>query len=222
MLAIGRDFDLRADDSGGIVVNTDKGRLRDPLSLATPSLHGPHQRRNAALAALALHQALPDLDMHKAGAGSAKAIWPGRLQHLESGSLTQLVPHQPLWLDGAHNAHGASALAAALPSLSDAASWHFITGALNTRPPEEFLDKIAPLAASLYCVAIPEQPASLTAEVLAKTATPLCNAARPAASVAAALSAIATMDDSRHLPIMICGSLYLAGHVLTVNGTLPD
>ena len=222
VLAIGRDFDWRADDSDGIVVASEKGRLRDPLWLATPSLHGPHQRQNAALAALALRHALPDLDTHKAGTGSAKAIWPGRLQQLESGSLTQLLPHQPLWLDGAHNAHGATALAAALPSLSDAASWHFITGAMNTRPPEEFLDKIAPLAASLYCVAIPDQPASLTAEALAMTATPSCNAARPAASVAAALSAIATMEDRRHLPIMICGSLYLAGHVLTVNGTLPD
>ena len=160
--------------------------------------------------------------MDLAGTGSAYASWPGRLQRLDDGSLTRLVPHQALWVDGAHNAHGAAALAAALPTLSEADRWHFITGALNTRPAEEFLEKIVPLAASLHCVSIPDQPASLSAEALTNAAAPYFEKVRPAASVAAALSAIATMEGAGRRPVMICGSLYLAGYILAENGTLPD
>jgi dihydrofolate synthase/folylpolyglutamate synthase len=71
-------------------------------------------------------------------------------------------------------------------------------------------------------VAIPDQPASLTAHELVKAATPLFSAAQPAASIGAALSAIASADETDNAPVMICGSLYLAGHVLAANGTLPE
>ena len=224
--AMGREFDFHEDQTGGLQLTLESAPMHQPLrqrvQLSAPSLKGAHQQQNAALAAAALHYALPLLDMDLAGAGSAYAIWPGRLQRLDDGSLTRLIPHQALWVDGAHNAHGAAALAAALPTLSDADRWHFITGALNTRPAEEFLEKIAPLAASLHCVSIPDQAASLSAEALTSAAAPFFDKVRPAASVAAALSAIATMDAAGTRPVMICGSLYLAGHILAENGTLPD
>ena len=224
--AMGREFDFHEDRSGALVLTLESSPLSHPvrqsIQLSAPSLKGAHQQQNAALAAAALHHALPLLDMVLAGTGSAYASWPGRLQRLDDGSLTQLVPQQALWVDGAHNAHGAAALAAALPTLSEADRWHFVTGALNTRPAEEFLEKIAPLAASLHCVSIPDQPASLSAEALASAATPFFEKVRPAASVAAALSAIATMEGAGRRPIMICGSLYLAGYILAENDTLPN
>ena len=224
--AMGREFDFHEDRSGALVLTLESSPLSHPvrqsIQLSAPSLKGAHQQQNAALAAAALHHALPLLDMDLAGTGSAYASWPGRLQRLDDGSLTQLVPQQALWVDGAHNAHGAAALAAALPTLSEADRWHFVTGALNTRPAEEFLEKIAPLAASLHCVSIPDQPASLSAEALASAATPFFEKVRPAASVAAALSAIATMEGAGRRPIMICGSLYLAGYILAENDTLPN
>ena len=232
--AMGREFDFHEGQSGALELTLERAPLHEPLrhparqairqsvQLSAPSLKGAHQQQNAALAAAALHYALPLLDMDLAGTGSAYASWPGRLQRLDDGSLTRLVPQQALWVDGAHNAHGAAALAAALPTLSEADRWHFITGALNTRPAEEFLEKIAPLAASLHCVSIPDQPASLSAEALTSAAAPFFEKVRPAASVAAALSAIATMEGAGRRPVMICGSLYLAGYILAENGTLPD
>ena len=57
--------------------------------------------------------------------------------------------------------------------------WHFICGALDTRPPAEFLSRIAPHAASIRCVAIPDQPASLPAETLAEGGEPVPGRARP-------------------------------------------
>ena len=224
--AMGREFDFHEDRSGALVLTLENAHLRQTvrqsIHLSAPSLKGAHQQQNAALAAAALHHALPSLDMDLARAGSACANWPGRLQRLDDGSLTRLVPQQALWVDGAHNAHGAAALAAALPTLSDADKWHFITGALNTRPAEEFLEKIAPLSASLHCVSIPDQAASLSAEALTNAAAPFFEKVRPSESVAAALSAIATIEGASRRPVMICGSLYLAGYILAENGTLPD
>ena len=42
-------------------------------------------------------------------AGITTAIWPGRIQRLDDGKLTALAPNCEIWVDGAHNAHGAQA-----------------------------------------------------------------------------------------------------------------
>ena len=214
--ALGRDIGWRPDPDGGIELDTGMQELRLPA----PSLHGPHQQANMALAVAALVTVMPDLPAAALVAGVTKASWPGRLQMLPDGLLGQLAS-RPVWVDGAHNAHGADALAVALPALDDR-KWHFICGALDTRPADEFLQHIAPLAASIHCVAIPDQPASLPAGDLAQAARKSFPAARIGSSVAGALQALAAGPDDAGLPVMICGSLYLAGHVLAENGSLPD
>ena len=214
--ALGRDIGWRPDPDGGIELDTGMQELRLPA----PSLHGPHQQANMALAVAALVTVMPDLPAAALVAGVTKASWPGRLQMLPDGLLGQFAG-RPVWVDGAHNAHGADALAVALPALDDR-KWHFICGALDTRPADEFLQHIAPLAASIHCVAIPDQPASLPAGDLAQAARKSFPAARIGSSVAGALQALAAGPDDAGLPVMICGSLYLAGHVLAENGSLPD
>ena len=214
--AIGRDIRWTPQSDSGIMLDTGARRI----GLPKPSLHGPHQQANMALAAAALVTVMPDLSDRDLAVGVEQASWPGRLQALSTGVLCQLAG-RPVWLDGAHNAHGADALAAALPAI-DNRKWHFICGALDTRPADEFLNRIAPLAASLTCVEIPDQPASLTASALAEAARRSFASARIAESVSGALQALADGPDDGGLPVMICGSLYLAGHVLAQNGSLPD
>ena len=190
------------------------------ITLPAPALRGSHQQANAALAAAALTTVFPKIGEDALATGVRRAVWPGRLHPLATGSLTRLLD-APVWIDGAHNAHGAAALAAALAGI-DSGNWHFICGALDTRPASDFLAQIAPLAASIHCVTIPDQPASLSAERLAAEAGKLHAGARAAASVAGALQAIDSGSGEAGRPVMICGSLYLAGHVLAANGTLPD
>ena len=213
---MGTDIGWTPLDDGGVAIELDGG----VVTLPAPALRGAHQQANAALATAALTAAMPDTPADALARGVARTVWPGRLHRLADGSLTSLLD-QPVWIDGAHNAHGAAALAAALPSI-DKGNWHFICGALNTRPASEFLSRIAPLAESIHCVTIPDQPASLTAETLAAEAATLHTGARAASSVAGALQAIASGSVGADRPVMICGSLYLAGHVLAANGTLPD
>ncbi|MGB1826077.1 MAG: bifunctional folylpolyglutamate synthase/dihydrofolate synthase, partial [Candidatus Puniceispirillaceae bacterium] len=213
---MGTDIGWTPLDDGGVAIELDGG----VVTLPAPALRGAHQQANAALATAALTAAMPNTPADALARGVARTVWPGRLHRLADGSLTSLLD-QPVWIDGAHNAHGAAALAAALPSI-DKGNWHFICGALNTRPASEFLSRIAPLAESIHCVTIPDQPASLTAETLAAEAATLHTGARAASSVAGALQAIASGSVGADRPVMICGSLYLAGHVLAANGTLPD
>lgn len=217
---MGHDINWSASDDGGISIALDHGQVRLPA----PALRGAHQQANAALAAAALTTAMPRIGTKALADGVARAVWPGRLQRLPEGKLTQLLD-QPVWIDGAHNAHGAAALAAALPRLYPGdvpVKWHFICGALDTRPAAEFLRQIASQAASIQCVTIPDQPASLSAEALARDADTVFAGARPAPSVTGALQAIGDGSATPDGPVMICGSLYLAGHVLAANGTLPD
>ncbi|MGB0690289.1 MAG: glutamate ligase domain-containing protein, partial [Candidatus Puniceispirillum sp.] len=148
-------------------------------------------------------------------AGLGNTIWPGRIQKLDKGDLTALIPEQSIWLDGAHNAHGALALVTALPDIHDG-KWTVICGALNTRDPAEFLAPISGIAGQIHALTIPDQPASLTASELAVTATSMGLAASPASSIQDAL-----IKADKSQPVIICGSLYLAGHILTENKTLP-
>ena len=214
--ALDREIPWKARPDGGITVDTDASRLTMPA----PSLRGAHQQANAALALVALRNVHSDLSNDDLASGLSRTQWPGRLQELPSGPLRNITAGK-VWVDGAHNAHGAAALAAALPLL-DEGPWHFICGALDTRPPAEFLSRIAPLAASIRCVAIPDQPASLPAETLADAARDLFPGARVASSVAGALQSLVDAQDDDGRPVMICGSLYLAGHVLASNGSYPE
>ncbi len=220
VMSLVRDIGWTPNQDGGIDIDIDTDAGTRRIQLPAPSLHGPHQQANMALGVAALASVMPDLSDDVLAAGVRTAIWPGRLQILPTGQLSQLVD-RPVWIDGAHNAHGADALAAALPGIDDR-KWHFICGALDTRPADEFLQRIAPLAASLQCVAIPGQPASLSATDLAQAARHSFPAAQIASSVTGALQQLADGPEDSGLPVMICGSLYLAGHVLARNASLPD
>ena len=88
---------------------------------------------------------------------------------------------------------------------------------LDTKAAGGFLAPLAPLAHSLKAVCIPGEAASLSAAAAADLARREGFDAAPAESVMAALGAIVAQAQ-RPGRILICGSLYLAGHVLGENG----
>jgi dihydrofolate synthase/folylpolyglutamate synthase len=218
---IGHDFHLAETDDGGIQLSC----AGEDFFLPAPGLRGAHQLDNAGLAAaclfdLAAKNRLPSHGQSQAAnafaSGIKSAVWPGRVQPLTNGRLAELWPHRPIWLDGAHNAHGARALAKTLGQIDDG-KWNIICGALNTRDPAEFLAPLAALARSVRCLAIPDQPASISAADM--TAAALAQGL-DAAAATSIITAFHQLDPA--YPIIICGSLYLAGHVLEQNKTLPD
>ena len=213
----GSDFSAYLSDDGSFDFIWQGGGIKMPA----PALQGTHQVQNASLALAAMKIATPDAFTAAAFNGISKAKWPGRIQELRTGKLKDILgAHYPLWLDGAHNAHGAAALVNTLKSLSQQ-KWMVIYGALNTRPPEAFLTQLKPVTSYIHTLEISDQPAALSAQELAAAATRTNIPAMPANSLADALAKIkhtATLET----PVIICGSLYLAGHVLDENQTLPD
>ena len=191
------------------------------VQMPTPALRGDHQIQNAGLALAALKTLTPQLFTEQSFAGLAQTRWPGRIQELKTGHLKAQVNTHPLWLDGAHNAHGANALIDTLKGLNSN-KWIGIFGALNTRPAEAFLAQLQPVITKLYCLTIPDEAAAIPAQALAQTANSLGIAAKAVPNLSAALADSGVSDSPADTPIIICGSLYLAGHVLTQNATLPD
>jgi dihydrofolate synthase/folylpolyglutamate synthase len=183
---------------------------------------GPHQSDNAALAAAAIMLTMPDIPQASIAAGIRSATWPARVQKLDQGKLVALCSKgQSIWLDGAHNRHGAAALAKSLKQIHDG-KWVMIAGALNTRPPADFLNELKPLLEHLITITIPDQEASLTAQHLAETANGLGISATPAQDIRAAIIIARDHSDKGKRPLIMGGSLYLSGYILKENGTLPD
>jgi dihydrofolate synthase/folylpolyglutamate synthase len=215
LLVGGIDWQAAPEDRGLSLAF--KGRTFD---LPQPALPGSHQVVNAATAAVAAMTAtgidVPDTAIAR---GLQEVYWPARLQRLGPGPLVDRLPSgTPVWLDGAHNPAGGEALAATL------ADWQarnprplgLVVGMMQTKDAGAFLAHFAPLTPTLGTVAIPGEATSLPADRLAALAREAGLAATPAASVAAALEAIAKRGGTPR--VVICGSIYLAGSVLVENG----
>jgi dihydrofolate synthase / folylpolyglutamate synthase len=202
-VAIGRGFAV-SDRQGKLYANP-------------PALHGAHQMDNAALAIAMLHQQ-PLLPVRDAAIqrGLASTRWPARMQPLADGPITRLVSGRDVWLDGGHNPDAGAAIARALPP---AGSVDVIIGMLANKDVSGFIAPFASRIRTLRAVPIPGH-AHHAPDVLAAVARQanLQSDAQPAADVAAALAALPGGKN----PILICGSLYLAGEVLRLNRQLPD
>ncbi|MGH6953431.1 MAG: bifunctional folylpolyglutamate synthase/dihydrofolate synthase [Alphaproteobacteria bacterium] len=190
------------------------------LDLPPPALFGAHQIDNAGTAIACLEKlALPQVHARAIARGLATARWPARLQRLFRGPLPRLLPKsQPweLWLDGGHNPGASLALARTLAGWRDR-PLYLVVGMLETKDTRGFLRPLAPLATALWGVPVPNSAASQSAEDIASAASRLGLRAQSAADVAAALGQIlASMPGPGR--VLICGSLYLAGHVLAANG----
>jgi dihydrofolate synthase/folylpolyglutamate synthase len=194
-----------------------EGRRWPALTLPAPGLLGRHQYDNAGTA-LACLDRLDGFALSPAAlARGLEAVeWPARLEHLRRGALAALMPPEwELWLDGGHNPAGGEVLAMMAREWQDR-PLQLVFGMLKTHDATGFLRPLAPVVAGLGAVAVPGEAMSLSAAEAAATARALGIAAQPRADVADALAAAAASAPRGR--VLICGSLYLAGHVLAENG----
>ncbi len=190
-----------ADAAGARLLFEGRDWAIDPALV--PALPGAHQIRNANLAWQMLEaQQLAAISREDFVAAITRVDWPGRLQRLGDGPLTDGIE---TWIDGAHNGNAAAALAR---HLAAAGPMHLVLGILANKDAGEIVGLLAPSALSLTFVPVPghdhHDPSAL-AEQFGGTA---------AASVAQALSRLPA-------PRLIAGSLYLAGAALAANGETP-
>ncbi|UGV28772.1 bifunctional folylpolyglutamate synthase/dihydrofolate synthase [Rhodopseudomonas boonkerdii] len=211
-------------------ISVERGRLvyqddRGLMDLAAPRLFGRHQFGNAGLAIAAL-RALPQFrfDPSIYERGVAGAEWPARMQRLTSGKLLALAPDDSeLWLDGGHNVEGGRVIAEALGDLEERVPRPLvvIVGMMANKDASGFLANFAGLTRHIIAVPIPDRAGVMPVETLADAGRALGMRVETADSAGAALQSLRRLAYEVPPRVLICGSLYLAGHVLAENGTLP-
>lgn len=221
LLIHGQDFSAH-EEAGALVYQDEQGLLDLPL----PRLTGRHQIGNASIAICALRQAgmLP-LERDAIAHGLTHAEWPARMQRLTRGHLfTHLPENCEVWLDGGHNPAAGRAVAEAMADIAQhdpAAAPRpllMLTGMLETKDATGYFAAFRGLATHVETVAIPGADASLPAERLCEMARNAGLSANAASSIGEALDRL-VIAAGRAVPrILICGSLYLAGHILKDNG----
>lgn len=195
-----RGLDWFADIGDAIAYRDQHG----VLDLPRPALCGPHQADNAALAiAMLRHQTIVPVSENAIRIGLGAASWPARLQRLSAGPLTG---NREVWLDGGHNPSAGVALAAHFVGQR----FHLVIGMIAGKDPSALIEPLSSSIASISAVPVPTHD-WYPAEAFGPDA-------KAFADVPAALAALP--DDG--LPVLIAGSLYLAGEVLHLNRQLPD
>ena len=199
--------------------------------LSVPTLLGRHQVLNGGLAVAAIDSLKGFAVGHGAlSEGMREAQWPARLQQLTGKLLKNLNDNTELWLDGAHNPGAAEALAQQAKDwqMKDGRPLVLIVGMLDTKDATNFFKPLAAVAKAVVTLDVPNQDASAPAKSLALTASKLGMMSKAAKNLLDALERAAQFTDKLVVPqgpptrVLICGSLYLAGHVLEADGkTIP-
>jgi dihydrofolate synthase / folylpolyglutamate synthase len=226
----GQDFAVH-EEHGRLVYQDTDGLLDLPL----PRLGGRHQHLNAGTAMAALRQVSgPGLfGPGLSGAGLAEKAftrgmtevrWPGRLQRLTGHVLKLAPPGAEVWLDGGHNEDGGRVLSSALAEMNDRnpKPLLMIAGMLSTKDSTAFLAAFKGLVGKVFAIGIRGQDAARSPEDVAAQAHKAGLKAETASGLAEALARAGAGGSGEPPRIIITGSLYLAGEVLALDGSMPE
>ncbi|MEM7748583.1 MAG: folylpolyglutamate synthase/dihydrofolate synthase family protein [Pseudomonadota bacterium] len=218
----GVDYDS-FEERGRLIFQNEERLLDLPL----PNLVGQNQITNAgtAIAAyLELKGNAPAANATEEGpieAGLSQADWPARFSRLAGTELnTWVSDDMELWLDGGHNPAAGVVLARTLADLDERAAkdTYLIVGMMNQKDIKGFLEPFAGLIRAMRTIAIPDEQNSATPEELADVANGLSIPATTSTDLRAALAELNELKSGAKR-VLICGSLYLAGHVLELAGS---
>ncbi|MDO9381352.1 MAG: folylpolyglutamate synthase/dihydrofolate synthase family protein [Hyphomicrobiaceae bacterium] len=222
LIAWGERFDAY-EQRGRLIVQ----REDELLDLPMPGLIGRHQVINAATAVVAAMEfAGSTLDLGDIERGLGSVSWPARMQRLDSGPLPEMLkPGSELWLDGGHNPAAGAVIAQTLADLEERAPkpLYLIVGMMALKDAAGFLSPFSGLARHVITVPIPgAHEATHAPEVLVDAAREVQLSAESSSSVDQALRRLEQLHSGPKR-ILICGSLYLAGHVLALqDGVAPQ
>ena len=180
------------------------------LKLQMPNIKGQYQLENISTAIATLRILDLEIKEEHIQKGVTKISDLARLQEIKSGKLKELVKKNKLIVDGSHNEDGARALNEYLQSLD--CNKHVIVGMMSNKRHEKFISYFKNIT-SLTTVDIPNQPNSISGKDLFKKFKNLQNV-KYQPNI---LEAIKSINLKEGDVLLITGSLYLAGEVLSLN-----
>ncbi len=201
------DYNYSSNENGFIFYEDKNGGIK----LSTPNVKGQFQLENisTAIATLRSINHLKVSEKHiKDGITKIKSI--ARLQEIDSGNLKELVKNNKLLVDGSHNPLGAKVLNEYLKSLN--CNIHIILGMMSNKDHNDYMSYFKNIS-SLTTIDIPNQPNSIKGKVLKSKLNSFENV-RYKESIIDAIKSIPVKENDI---ILITGSLYLAGEVLSLN-----
>jgi len=190
------------------VIRTGAAECKAPLQFVAGSydgspvsLHGNHQKQNAAVAIAALRAAKIDVDNSTIARGLATIDWPARFQKWDGRTI----------IDGAHNPAAARMLAETWRKIFGDQKATLVLAVLSDKNLRGICEALAPIADSVLLPRIRSERAASPEELAKVVCTlipPLSYSITPTAADALALA------RARPNPILVTGSLHFAGEVL--------
>lgn len=196
--AEGTEFRLKTSSFSGI--------LRTPL-------HGRHQARNAALAALAAEAALEGRPRGAIAQAIERGIgetrWPARAEWIDG--------NPPILVDVAHNVEGATSLAGTVAGLLPGRPVAIVAGFSRDKAHEKILNALGRVAGRFYLTQFSGERAT-PADVLLRAAPARHLDCEAVPSVPEAIARAKEWAMARGGVVVITGSFFLVGEVLPILG----
>ncbi len=218
----GQDFDCYRDATG-FVYQDEAGLLDLPL----PALLGEHQLKNAGLAIATLRASAISIPDRAWKNGMASVTWPGRLQKLRGGKVHSMFGGDvDIWVDGGHNPAAGVVVADTLIEKFGAKDRNviMICGMINTKEPVGYFEAFAGIKPELVTVPVAGSDAGIEPEALKSIAEKIGLSCTSASTLEDGISLAADMvkQPDQDPLVLFCGSLYMVGELLALNGTPPQ
>ena len=176
--------------------------VAEPWGAGPVGLRGAHQRWNAALACAALRAAGVAAGAQAEGEGLRHVVWPGRFQRVT----------EDLVIDGAHNPEAVGTLVATWREVFGDRKAALVFGALRDKDAGQLLGALRAIADEVWLVPVSGVRGASAAELHASA-----QAAGFAAIHEGALERSLAAARASGCPVLVAGSLFLAGEVLALR-----
>ena len=164
-------------------------------------LAGAHQRWNAAVAIAALRAAGVEVGEEAIRSGLARVKWPGRFQRAGAA----------LVVDGAHNPSATEVLVATWREVFGKVKARLVFGVLNDKDASALLHVLRTIADEIWLVPVAGARGASVDEL-----RPAAEAAGFTAVHASTIEEVLAGEPSDRAPVLVTGSLFLAGEVLAL------
>ena len=175
--------------------------VSEPWSGGAAGLAGAHQRWNAALACAALRAAGVRVDADAEVQGLRSVVWPGRFQRIG----------EDLVVDGAHNPSAIETLVATWREVYGDVRASLVFGAVLDKDIEALLLALRSIADEIWLVPVNNVRGASPEEL-----RPMAEAARFATIHDGPVEASLAAARAAGQPVLVAGSLFLAGEVLAL------